>query len=65
MSTEKNEVIDPVCGMTIDPAAAAGTSELAGITYFFCAKSCKVAFDADPSKYAAPAPTGHACCSTR
>ena len=30
---------DPVCGMEVDPAKAAGTSEYNGKTYYFCAKS--------------------------
>ena len=32
---------DVVCGMQIDPAKAAGTSEYQGKTYYFCSKSCK------------------------
>ena len=52
-------VKDPVCGMEIDAATAAGSSEYEGTTYYFCAEACKTAFDAEPSKYvgaAAPAP---------
>ena len=65
-------VVDPVCGMTIDPAHAAGASQYRDATFHFCALSCKAAFDAAPAKYAAPetssaaaccAPGGH--CSTR
>jgi phosphatidylglycerol:prolipoprotein diacylglycerol transferase len=44
---------DVVCGMQVDPAKAAGTSEYNGKTYYFCAKACKTKFDADPAKYAA------------
>ena len=44
-------VKDPVCGMEIDPATAAGSSEYEGVTYYFCAEACKTAFDAEPSKY--------------
>ena len=43
---------DPVCGMQVDPAKAAGTSEYQGQTYYFCAVGCKTKFDADPGKYA-------------
>lgn len=43
---------DVVCGMQVDSAKAAGTSEFNGKTYYFCAKSCKDKFDADPGKYA-------------
>ncbi len=53
-------VKDPVCGMEIDAATAAGSSEYEGVTYYFCAEGCKTAFDAEPSKYvgaaAAPEP---------
>ncbi|HEY67994.1 MAG TPA: YHS domain-containing protein [Thermoflexia bacterium] len=45
------KVKDPVCGMVIDPNTAAATSEYKGQTYYFCARSCKVAFDKDPEKY--------------
>ena len=44
-------VRDPVCGMDIDPAAAAGRSEFAGTTYSFCSVSCKQKFDGDPGRY--------------
>jgi Cu+-exporting ATPase len=46
-----NTVHDPVCGMDIDPATAAGTSEYKGQTYYFCSMGCKKAFDKDPEKY--------------
>ncbi|HET9476286.1 MAG TPA: YHS domain-containing protein [Dehalococcoidia bacterium] len=52
---EAEMVKDLVCGMTIDPATAAGSSEYKGQTYYFCALSCKKAFDEDPEKYIAGA----------
>ena len=42
---------DVVCGMQVDPAKAAATSEYKGKTYYFCSKSCKTKFDANPSQY--------------
>src|SRR5688572_14892273 len=42
---------DPVCGMTVDPANAAGSSTYQGTTYFFCSPSCKTKFDANPAAY--------------
>ena len=42
---------DVVCGMNVDPAKAAATSQYNGKTYYFCAKACKTKFDADPQKY--------------
>ncbi len=44
-------VRDPVCGMDIDPANAAGKSEYKGQTYYFCSSGCKKAFDKEPEKY--------------
>lgn len=46
------KVLDPVCGMTIDPAKAAGTSRHGGKTVYFCSPGCKAKFDADPESYA-------------
>jgi Cu+-exporting ATPase len=46
-----NTVHDPVCGMDIDPATAAGRSEYHGQTYYFCSPGCKKSFDKDPEKY--------------
>ncbi|MBV8519233.1 MAG: heavy metal translocating P-type ATPase [Acidobacteria bacterium] len=52
---------DPVCGMTVDPARAAGSSEYDGQTFYFCSRGCKQKFDANPAAYLAakpaPAPT--------
>ncbi len=44
-------VLDPVCGMTVDPATAAATVEYEGRTYYFCASSCATKFRADPARY--------------
>lgn len=50
-STASSTVIDPVCGMKVDPARAAGSHQHRGHTYFFCARSCLEKFRSDPSKY--------------
>jgi P-type Cu+ transporter len=42
---------DVVCGMMVDPAKAAGTSEYEATTYYFCGKGCKAKFDAEPARY--------------
>ncbi|HEX8172417.1 MAG TPA: copper-translocating P-type ATPase [Thermoanaerobaculia bacterium] len=47
---------DPVCGMTVDPARAAGQSTYGGTTYFFCSAGCKAKFDAAPEQYLAKDP---------
>ncbi len=38
------KVLDPVCGMTIDPQTAAGHSEYEGEKYYFCGKGCLAKF---------------------
>src|ERR1044071_1163946 len=45
---------DVVCGMMVEPAKAAGTSEYQGTTYYFCGRGCKAKFDADPERYLKP-----------
>ncbi len=45
-------VTDPVCGMTLRRAEAAGRCEHEGRTYYFCAASCRERFAADPGRYA-------------
>ena len=42
--------IDPVCGMTVDPASDL-TSEYHGKRYLFCSEHCKKNFEAEPDKY--------------
>jgi Cu+-exporting ATPase len=51
MSTTTDKVIDPVCGMRIDPASAAGTAEHEGTTYYFCSAHCAETFERDPATY--------------
>jgi Cu+-exporting ATPase len=46
--------IDPVCGMTVQPATAAGSHEYQGKTYYFCAASCLTKFKSDPGYYLTP-----------
>lgn len=43
---------DPVCGMTIDPARAAGDRRTGRRTAYFCSDICLERFDQDPSAYA-------------
>ncbi len=51
---------DAVCGMTVDPKAAAAKSEYQGKTYYFCGKGCKAAFDKNPAKYVNAPSSEHA-----
>lgn len=55
-SLPETKVKDPVCGMTVDPAAARGGSyEYKGIQYFFCNPKCNERFRSEPEKYLSPA----------
>jgi P-type Cu+ transporter len=58
-----SQVLDPVCGMTINPAKAAGSYEYQGTRYYFCNPRCLERFKADPEEFLsakreAPAPAG-------
>src|SRR5580693_6809399 len=44
-------VIDPVCGMTVDPAKSPHRHSHAQKTYHFCSAGCRGKFAADPDKY--------------
>lgn len=46
------EATDPVCGMTVDVEGARHVSDWNGAKVYFCAASCKRAFDENPDKYA-------------
>jgi Cu+-exporting ATPase len=59
-STPAAEVLDPVCGMTIDPADAVGHVEHDGVTYYFCNESCLERFQADPDAFLGAAPPSDA-----
>jgi len=47
---------DPVCGMSVDSAAAKHRAEHGGKTFFFCSSRCREKFVTDPARFvAAPA----------
>jgi P-type Cu+ transporter len=48
--------VDPVCGMTVDPATAAHRAAHEGQDYFFCSVGCRTKFVADPDRYLGEAP---------
>ena len=50
----ESTAIDPVCGMTVQQATAAGSYPYQGTTYYFCATSCLTKFRADPIHYLTP-----------
>jgi Cu+-exporting ATPase len=45
------KVLDPVCGMTVDPATSKHRFDYRGETYHFCSAGCRTKFAADPGKY--------------
>ena len=49
-------VLDPVCGMTVNPATAAHRADHAGDQYYFCSAGCRAKFVADPAKYLSDKP---------
>jgi Cu+-exporting ATPase len=59
MAANSNMVLDPVCGMTIDPKKAAATRTFEGKTIYFCAQGCARQFDTDPARYAHEDAAGH------
>lgn len=60
--TTKKLVVDPVCGMQIDPATAAGSSHHDGTTYYFCAISCKSEFDTGHGALVDTPAAASSCC---
>src|SRR5438132_4482358 len=52
-------MIDPVCGMQVEPNTAAEKYEYKGQTYFFCSQNCLAKFKEDPEKFLKPQPREH------
>ena len=46
--------VDPVCGMSVDPAQTAHHAEVDGIAFHFCSAGCRTKFVADPQTYLNP-----------
>lgn len=44
-------VVDPVCGMKVDPATARHKIDYGGETFYFCSERCRTKFEGDPAKY--------------
>ena len=54
------KIVDPVCGMEVDPDTAPAKAEYKGKTYYFCAPSCRDEFEKDPERYLPK--EGRGCC---
>ena len=46
-----SQVVDPVCGMRVDPANSAGSFGYKGTTYHFCSIRCLEKFKSDPDSF--------------
>jgi Cu+-exporting ATPase len=49
--TIAQEVIDPVCGMSVDPATSQHSFAHAGETYYFCCAGCRTKFASAPDSF--------------
>ncbi|MGZ8434492.1 MAG: heavy metal translocating P-type ATPase [Candidatus Binatia bacterium] len=53
-------MIDPICGMNVEPKSAAGSYVHSGQTYYFCSQHCLAKFKEDPEKFLKSPTTGPA-----
>jgi len=51
LTSTDNQIIDPVCGMMIDPGKTDLSATFQGDKYYFCAEGCRRAFENRPEKY--------------
>ena len=57
-AVSEDRALDPVCGMTVDPAKAKGSFVHDGTTYYFCSAGCREKFAGDPAGWLARGPRG-------
>jgi Cu+-exporting ATPase len=50
MERQPSSVCDPICGMEIDPKAAAATTAYQGQTFYFCRVDCQQQFNQSPER---------------
>ncbi|MBN8211290.1 MAG: heavy metal translocating P-type ATPase [Xanthomonadales bacterium] len=55
-ATTVGTVVDPVCGMSVDPATTVHHATHQGTDYHFCSSKCRERFIAEPQKYLSPEP---------
>ena len=53
-------MIDPICGMEVEPRSAAGKHVYNGQTHYFCSHQCLAKFKEDPEKFLKSPASGHA-----
>jgi uncharacterized membrane protein YraQ (UPF0718 family) len=52
LTSQEQQALDPVCGMTVEVGRASKT-EYGGETYYFCCSHCQQAFEGSPQEYLA------------
>ena len=50
-ATKTNTVIDPVCGMSVDPETTELEVTIEGQAFYFCAEACRKSFVKNPKNY--------------
>ncbi|MGB3490664.1 MAG: heavy metal translocating P-type ATPase [Xanthobacteraceae bacterium] len=55
-AVDDGRVIDPVCGMKVDPTTRKHVFDHDHTTYHFCSAGCRTKFAADPQRYLDPKP---------
>jgi YHS domain-containing protein len=50
-SSGQAPAIDPVCGMSVEPAKSASSLSYQGKTYHFCSQHCAASFRSEPARY--------------
>ena len=50
-TSSRQAVIDPVCGMKVDPHRTKHRAQYGGKTYYFCSEGCRNKFSATPERY--------------
>src|SRR5829696_5844523 len=58
-TASSSSVLDPVCGMGVDPATAEHHAEHGGRTFHFCSAHCKRRFESDPDSFVQDEPEHH------
>ncbi|MBN8961871.1 MAG: heavy metal translocating P-type ATPase [Rhizobiales bacterium] len=56
VAADDGRVIDPVCGMRVDPTTRKHVFDHDHTTYHFCSAGCRTKFAADPQRYLDPKP---------
>ncbi|MHB1251917.1 MAG: permease [Acidimicrobiales bacterium] len=54
MDHDEAHFVDPICGMSVDPATAAAHRSFNGRDVWFCSGGCAERFDEDPERFLAP-----------